>query len=494
MTHRGRKLMLRPLIVGLVAIVATALAPGVAHAEPPVNDDFDNATTITSLPFTMKQATTEATKADDDPTSCYDWSRGSVWYRYTAPADGIVRASVMGVPANPIIAVYTGARGALTEVPGACTSDTGPSDTFRVTAGETYHIMLIEYYYEGGEISFDLISMPPSPNDDFAAATVTGLPATLSADLRQASAEPGEAAPTCDTESNQSVWYRYVPDRTRPVSLEAGYPIPSIAVYRGTTPAGLSEVDCVAAGTGKVGVFTAVAGQTYQIRIATNAMRAHSFDLRIRTAPALAPGVDIYPERPSVYSNVSFLPYAGDRLERPIASGEVRFGDGASAPITGGPITHQYATDGEYRVEVIASTTDGRTGTGVRTLKVETHDVSVVGFTVPASSREGETKPVKALIVNTRYDENVQVELQRQNTHGYFERVGVLTQWVPASPRRTVEFPFAYTYTAADAATGKVTFRVVATVTDRWPDGDARPEDNTRDAATNPVHPRTGDR
>jgi hypothetical protein len=485
--------MLRPLIVGLVAVVGTVLAPGIAHAEPPANDDFGNAIVVTSLPYTMKQTTTEATKAADDPTSCHSWSTRSVWYRYTAPADGIVRASVMGAPAYPMISVYTGTRGALTEVPGACTQDTGLSDMFRVTAGQTYHIMLTEYGSPEGELGFDLMSMPPSPNDNFAAATTITLPASVSADLRQASAEPGEVVPACDTGSDQSVWYRYTPERTRSVSLESSYTIPGIAVYRGTSLSALSEVDCVATRTGQPGVFMAVAGQTYHIRVATDAARAHSFGLRVAAAPGVSPWVSYYPDNPSIYSSIRFDPYVGDPLRRPMAAGEVRFGDGTSVPITDEPITHQYAADGEYRVEVVVSTTDGRTGSRVHVLKVETHDVSVASFTVAASAREGETKPVKALIANTRYDENVQVELQRRNEHGNFERVGSLTQWVQASPHRKVEFPFAHTYTAADATAGKVSFRIVATIGNHWDYSDARPEDNIRAAETNPVRPKASE-
>jgi hypothetical protein len=73
----------------------------------------------------------------------------------------------------------------------------------------------------------------------------------------------------------------------------------------------------------------------------------------------------------------------------------------------------------------------------------------------------------------------VHVELFKQSG-AFFTHIGTLTQWVPALPNRTVEFPFAYTYSTADASKGIVTFKAVATLTNR----DARPTDNEMLATT----------
>jgi hypothetical protein len=76
----------------------------------------------------------------------------------------------------------------------------------------------------------------------------------------------------------------------------------------------------------------------------------------------------------------------------------------------------------------------------------------------------------------------VAVELFKQTGSGSFVHVGTLTQWVPARPDRTVTFPFAYTFGAADATAGAVTFKAVATVP--FATRDARPADNERLATT----------
>ncbi|WIY06593.1 PKD domain-containing protein [Amycolatopsis mongoliensis] len=476
----------RRLLVAGLAVAAALVAPATAYAEAPSNDDFATATTVTALPFKATQDVGEATASADDPTSCYAWIASSVWYDYTASADGFVRALPSGTGQLPFVAVYTGERGALAQVPGACAEwDNGPSVTFPVTAGQTYHIMLFKQYSGAGQpTTLDISSVPREPNDDFATAAVATLPGTFSGDLTRSTAEPGEAAPSCDPGADQSVWYRYTPDRTRPISVEARSRwSPSVAVYRGDALPALSEVDCKAAlDTTKRVVFTATAGQQYWIRVADDAEDASWYDIRLTTAPALTPNANTWPSTPSVFDDVSFSVNAGDRLGRPLVRGELKFGDGTSVQLTSNTsVTHRYAADGDYHLEISATTDDGRSGTGSQTLHVETHDVTLTGLSLPAQARVGQTKPVKVSVVNNRYDEKVVVSLRRKAESGYYQEVGTLTQWVPAGGR--VDFPFAYTYTAADAAAGQAEFEVTASIDGRY-DGDDHAVDNRLTAST----------
>ncbi|MFT7841213.1 hypothetical protein Q5530_34195 [Saccharothrix sp. BKS2] len=482
-TRRRASTRPRTPIIGLVVAATVALAPGVAHAEPPTNDDFDTATAITALPFTTTQDTTLSTKAVDDPTDCYHWGSRSVWFRYTAPADGIVKATTSSTGYTPLIAVYTGERGALAQVPGGCTLDSAPVETFHVAAGVTYHLVLIEFY-GGGQVGFDLTSVPPPPNDDLAAASAVGLPAKLTGDLARASAEPDEVEPSCERDADRSVWYRYTSERTRSVAVDDAWGTPGITVLRGG-PGALTEVDCVVSGMATAAVFTAEAGVTYHLRVADRAERARAFELDLVNAPAIAPTAWPWPERPTTFDDVSFTTASGDRLGRPLVGGEVRFGDGTSAPITGEDLVHRYAADGEYRVEVTGWTADGRSGTGVRTIRVETHDVALSGLTVPTSARAGQTRAIGVAVRNnTGSPEDVEVELSRMSESGYHNRVGVIRQWVAGGA--AVELPFIYTYTAADVAAGRVAFQVRARVNGSW-EGDDNPVDNVLEAATTTV-------
>ncbi|MFI6097593.1 PKD domain-containing protein [Lentzea sp. NPDC051213] len=463
-------------ISALVAAMVAVLLPGVAHAAT-AGDDFDSAIEITALPLTTTIDTTGATEAADDPQSCFRQGENTVWLKYTAPADGLLRVSARSGRWGPFLAGYTGQRGALTEEPGTCTEYGGYNKTVHAKAGVTYRFLLVDHYPGwGGPVEFRLDNAAPETNDSRAAATVTGLPAEHQGDLSLATAEPGEVPPSCDTAATRSVWYRYTPAHARFVNVTTERA--AMSVHRASD---LSEVDCVRSGGGYQGaVFSAAAGETYLIRVADVPEESRYFWVKLGTAAAISPRTSASPAPASVYRDVSFNTWAGDPIGRPLVSGTVDLGDGTTYPAATERFQHRYAKDGEYRITTTGATADGRSGSTVTTLKVETHDVTLAGLSAPATARAGQTKQLKVSVANARYDENVKVTLYRAGPDGYEQEVGHLTQRVPVG--RT-DFPFAYTYSAEDAATGKATFRAVAVVTD-WDRTDANPDDNQARAAT----------
>ncbi|MCX2949566.1 PKD domain-containing protein [Lentzea sp. NEAU-D7] len=484
------RLSKRILASAFAAAVFATFAPVVALAAA-AGDDFDSATDVTALPFQSAVDTTGATKAADDPNACNHWGEASVWLRYTAPADGLVRLRAESTRFGPFFGVFTGQRGALAPVPGACDSNSPHDTIFSVQAGVTYHVMLVEYYsWYAGPVNVSLTPVAPSPNDDRAAAAPVEISERHEGDLRRASAEPGEPAASCDAGATQSVWYRYTPAQAKFVRVQADRA--AVSVYRASD---LSEVDCEPSGSGNYqdNVFSAVPGESYLVRVADSPAYAGPFSAEFGEAPPLSPGVSSYPSNPSVFTELTMEPYSG--VQRPLVSGTVQFGDGGSAQIVPGqPIKHRYAADGQYTVTVTGSTKDGRTGTGTRTLKVDTHDVAVTAFTVPASARAGQTKQFKVSVANTRQDETVRVTLYKVGAagSGYDLEIGHTTQWVPASASGVSDFPFAYTYSAEDAVKGSVEFRVQATLPERAWDAEARPEDNQARAKTTSVRKAAG--
>lgn len=470
--------------IALLAGILAALTPAVAHAAP-AGDDFDSAVEITSLPMSATLTTTGSTKADDDPNPCYFWGQGSIWTKYTATSDKLLRATAKKGSWGTMLAVYTGERGALTMEPSACVINDGY--TVHAKAGTTYYFVLIEYSpNNGGDVAFSLRDGVPEPNDDRASATVTGVPGFHEGDLSLATAEPGEAPPSCDTAATRSVWYRYTPARSRYVNVTTAQ---AVSVHRATD---LSEVDCVRTGEGHYtgAVFNAAANESYLIRIAARPENAKRFAVNLATAPDIAPNTSFWPDPATTIGKTSLSASAGDQIGQPIASGTIDLGDGTVYPVTPGITEHQFTKDGEYRVTTTVTTVDGRTGTGVRTLKVETHDVSVTGLTVASSARAGQTKSIKAFVVNTRTDDNVVVTLYRVGANGQGEKeIGHHTQRIPASPTGRTEFPFAYTYTPEDAAAGQVTFRVRAEVAGYGYRGDDKGDDNEARATTTSVRP-----
>lgn len=175
----------------LALAVAAVFAPAVAHAAP-AGDDFDSATEITALPHSTTLDTTGSTKAEDDPNPCYFWGEGSVWQKYTAPGDGLLRVSARRGTWGSMLAVYTGQRGALGLEPNACVQD--GNYTVHATAGTTYYFMVVDYNEEySGPLSFTLRQAAPEPNDAMASATPVTVPSDQQPDLTLATAEPGEA-------------------------------------------------------------------------------------------------------------------------------------------------------------------------------------------------------------------------------------------------------------------------------------------------------------
>ncbi|MGW6929816.1 hypothetical protein ACWGE0_07075 [Lentzea sp. NPDC054927] len=473
--------------------LTVALAPGAnAYAAPPSNDDFADATAITSLPFSSTVDTREGTAANDDPSSC-SWSTSSVWFRYTAPADGFARMSTdRPDDTKPAISAYTGERGALTWVTDACQQPHGGgSDTFAVKAGTTYHFLLQDKKY-AGPVTFGLQLVPRSANDDFASATDVPMDTDVAGDTGPATVEAGEPKPACQYPATRSVWFRYTADRARFVSAKVTQrtSLASVAVFRGSALDALTEVDCLHSNYSPA-IFAATPGETYYVRVAEGVYGGEQLTLRLTEAPEIKPhAMWVRPAQPGVFDEVKFDVDPGDPAGRWLKSGLVEFGDGTpSAAISDSngvvTVSHKYAADGEYDVTISGRTADGRSGSTTQKVKVETHDVTVSNVVAPVTAKVGDTGQVEVSVSNTRYAEDVVVELLRRRPDGYYNIVGTVRQHVAKDSTAVV--PFSYTYTADDAALGKATLKARVRLDGR---DDNNAADNERTAETTVVAAR----
>jgi hypothetical protein len=160
--------MKRFVIAVALATLALLGLPNTAFAQP-TNDDFDNATVVTEpLPFTDSISTVDATTAADDPECAGNGH--TVWYTYTPSAAGFVNANTFGSDYDTTLSVYTGTRGALTQI--ACNDDTQglqSSVTWEVVAGTTYYLMAGSFFDSpGGNLSFTVQESGPPPTLDVA--------------------------------------------------------------------------------------------------------------------------------------------------------------------------------------------------------------------------------------------------------------------------------------------------------------------------------------
>lgn len=329
----------------------------------------------------------------------------------------------------------------------------------------------------------------PPANDAFAGATpLTTVPAAAEVALTEATAEPGEPDPSCSPSTGApSAWFAFTAPRTEWITLaRTSYDSGTVlAAYTGESVDGLTEVSCSYYDRR---VLAVTAGQTYRIQLTNVSPEATPTRIELAVAPTLKTEIAQSPHDPSSLDTVTFYQYPYDNVGEAITRVEWDFGDGTTAE--GTSAEHRFTADGDYPVRVTITSADGRTATATRVIPVRTHDVRIAGFTVPTAGRVGQTKPIEVQVGNQRIPQHATVILYRSSPSGFHE-IARATQYVPARPNRTVAFPFNYTFTPEDAATGRITFRTVVTL----PEGtrDARPVDNESIAPATTVRPDTSE-
>lgn len=485
----------------VAAVTLGLITPGVAHAAPPSNDDFDAATVITALPYAVTQDITESTKASDDPYGCLDLpATGSVWFTYTATENGLLRLKTEDSDHDLNVTTFTGQRGALNQVSDpfhdGCTTFRAKPITFPAKAGTTYHFMVGgSMGAAGGQVKLVLDRIAPLSNDDFAnAERVSSLPfSATQPDYSLASSQPDEPnGGGCFTPDRPSVWYAYTPTRNQPVLMHVDGSNTDIAVYEGTSVGDLTLVGCETPGYYFGRSIELTAGGTYYFQWVGGGSSYYPDTLRLTETEPLQTSVYTgWREERSIYETIDFsLDHYNDYNDA--VTNEWDFGDGTTLPpSTEDRPSHRYTADGVYTVTVRSTTPDGRKATRTTTVTVKTHDVGITKFVVPSAARAGDRKEITVQVANTHYVEKVKTTLYRNNGNGW-EEVGTLTIDVPAHPTRKVNFPFSYTFTPQDAVVGKVSFRAVAEPQLTSPAWESRPGDNEVISVATTVRPAAG--
>ncbi len=466
-----------------ILIFLPLLLPSPSLAAPPTNDDFDSATTIPELPFTDNMDATDATWSQDDPQDCS--SNGSVWYSYTPSTDLRIEANTFGSSYDTVLSVYTGSRGALSMLYGACNDDYEGLQSylhFDAVGGTTYYFLIATCCgsgnHGGGNLHFvvqELEVPPPPENDNFAdAMTITQLPFSDTFDNSGAGLEASEPIPNCVSRPDltSTTWYAYtsVDDRTVTALFGAQFQV-ALAVYTGSSLSNLSELDCYRWG-GPLSIQT-VPGTTYYFQVSSLYRNFGSVWFDLDYAPPPRADFWFYPQDPSAFDTIHFSDWSWDEAHIGVETYAWDFGDGTTE--TGCCPTHRYERDGDYEVQFDIVTFDGRSASTSKIIEVRTHDVAITKLNAPRSAVSGQTRQITVEINNKRYPGLVEVRLYK-SVQGGFEYFGSLTQLVPVRPsNRTTTFKFTYTFTSEDADIGKITFKAIANTLDRR---DAWPADN----------------
>ncbi len=473
-------------LIVAIALAATLAAPGVSatnmvfQSPPsgPPNDNFSSATAITSLPFNDAVVLAGATTETNEPQPC-NWAPQTVWYSYTPTTNEAVRVTLSGLyDANLVIFRANGSNITDLNMIG-CAAWYSPSVTFVASAGTTYYFQIGSIYGSGGTAQLTVETVPPPANDNFPdAKAIPSLPFDESVNAAGATVQAGEPTSSCAWYGLfNTIWYAFTPNTSGSVSasIPSSAFAPVLAAYTGDSLAGLTQVGCQTF-SGNVLIFHVDAGITYYFQVG----KLTSWDpegwvqFHLEATPPPYANFSYYPYDPSVFDTVFFENYSWDPANVGISSIDWDFGDGTTATEPWS-LSHRYAADGDYTVKLTVTTTDGRTASMTQTVQVKTHDVAITKFSVPQSASAGQTRQIVVGLNSKNYGEQVRVELFK-SVPGGDEWFATLFQTVPVrSANRTTDFQFSYTFTKADAAIGKVTFKAVATIVHAR---DALPADN----------------
>jgi hypothetical protein len=151
-------------ILSRISTIAIILMLALGSVQPAsavgTNDNFANATVISSLPFSITTDNYGATFEPGEPNpSCGNgYNLSTIWYAYTPSTNMSLtaRSSYWNIP--PVLAIYTGSFGSLTQI--AC-GIYYPQFTFQALADVTYYFQLSGLYdSDQGTIPFGLEATP----------------------------------------------------------------------------------------------------------------------------------------------------------------------------------------------------------------------------------------------------------------------------------------------------------------------------------------------
>jgi subtilisin family serine protease len=242
------------------------------------NDNFASRISISGPSAVAAGTNVGATKEAGEPRHAGNSGGKSVWWTWTAPADGSVTLKTAGSTFDTLLAVYTGTSvSALTTVAQNDDSTTGMTSLlkFNAVAGTVYQIAVDGFGGASGSILLNLSLgpvLPPPANDNFAnRIEITGASASVTAQNGAATRETGEPS-HANSAASHSVWWTWTAPQSGYVTFStAGSDFDTVlAVYTGSSLGSLEEK---AANDEAFGTFTsqvkffATAHTTYAIAV-----------------------------------------------------------------------------------------------------------------------------------------------------------------------------------------------------------------------------------
>lgn len=257
---------------------------------PPHNDNFANAEIISGASGQTTGTNVGATSEENDPIP------STIWYSWTAPADGGMTIDTFESSINTDLRVFTGSSLGNLTLLAENNDDFSPNGDVRQTskvkftavAGTTYKISVFSFNDGRGKITLNWSFLPPPENDHFAnGQLISGASGVITQTNAGATKEQGEPN-HADNPGGGSIWFRW----TAPSSGDAVFNTSNsrincgstfftcrydtlLAVYKGSTLEEVSNpLNLVAKNDNETSqlitssvTFTATAGTTYQIAV-----------------------------------------------------------------------------------------------------------------------------------------------------------------------------------------------------------------------------------
>jgi subtilisin family serine protease len=204
----------------------------------------------------------------------------SVWWKWTASADGLLYLNTFGSDFDTVLAVYTGsAINSLSEV--ATNDDSGDTTqsslAISVTAGVTYYIAVDGFDVGEGQISleYNYVDSDSISNDDFAERTILPSASTDTFGLNVgATGEDDEPNHASNSDPLASVWWSWIApaDGQLTISTNGSTFDTTLGVYQGTsvgslTPIASNDDVSLSNETSRV-IFSVTKGQSFEIAVA----------------------------------------------------------------------------------------------------------------------------------------------------------------------------------------------------------------------------------
>ena len=241
------------------------------------NDAFANAESMTGTSASVTGSNYDATAQLGEPAHAGQAAAKSIWWKWTAPANGLCTIDTIGSVFDTVLAVYTGSS-VSSLAPIASDDQSGGSNTskvsFNTTSGTTYFIAVDGRSGAGGAVALSLAfsSQGKPANDDFSnAIALAGSSANGMANSSGATAETGE--PWHDGNPVQkSLWWSWTATQSGPVRIStAGSAFDTVlAVYKGTSIfslVGIASNDDANGSRQSAVEFEAASGTIYRLAV-----------------------------------------------------------------------------------------------------------------------------------------------------------------------------------------------------------------------------------